>query len=72
MNQNKSWNDLTSEDKIYRTGYSSWYIDHGVKIELFDSDNRIEIMNTMTSSDKYEKIDEFQMLVFENNGWLAG
>ena len=72
MTQNKAWNDLTSEDKIYRTGYSSWYIDHGVKIELFDSDNRIEIMNTMTSSDKYEKIDEFQMLVFENNGWLAG
>jgi hypothetical protein len=72
MTQNKSWNDLTSEDKIYRTGYSSWYVDHGVKIELFDFDNRIEIMNTMTSSDKYEKIDEFQMLVFENNGWLAG
>ena len=72
MTQNKAWNDLTLEDRIYRTGYSSWYIDHGVKIELFDSDNRIEIMNTMTSSDKYEKIDEFQMLVFENNGWLAG
>ena len=72
MTQNKAWNDLTSEDKIYRKGYSSWYIDHGVKIELFDSDNRIEIMNTMTSNDKYEKISEFQMLVFENNGWLAG
>ena len=72
MTQNKAWNDLTTEDKIYRTGYSSWYIDHGVKIELFDFDNRIEIMNTMTSSDKYEKITDFQMLVFENNGWLAG
>jgi len=72
MTQNKAWNDLTTEDKIYRTGYSSWYIDHGVKIELFDADNRIEIMNTMTSSDKYEKITDFQMLVFENNGWLAG
>ena len=72
MTHIKAWNDLTAEDKIYRTGYSSWYIDHGVKIELFDSDNRIEIMNTMTSNDKYEKISEFQMLVFENNGWLAG
>jgi len=72
MTQNKAWNDLTLEDRIYRTGNSSWYIDHGVKIELFDSDNRIEIMNTMTSSDKYEKITDFQMLVFENNGWLAG
>ena len=72
MTQNKAWNDLTLEDRIYRTGCSSWYIDHGVKIELFDSDNRIEIMNTMTSNDKYEKISEFQMLVFENNGWLAG
>jgi hypothetical protein len=29
-------------------------------------------MNTMTSSDKYEKITDFQMLVFENNGWLTG
>ena len=72
MTQNKAWNDLTLEDRIYRTGCSSWYIDHGVKIELFDFDQRIEIMNTMTSSDKYEKITDFQMLVFENNGWLAG
>jgi len=72
MTQNKAWNDLTTEDKIYRTGYSSWYIDHGVKIELFDVDNRIKIMNTMTSHDKYEDITDFQLLVFENNGWLAG
>jgi hypothetical protein len=72
MTQNKAWNDLTLEDRIYRTGCSSWYIDHGVKIELFDFDQRIEIMNTMTSSDKYEKITDFQMLIFENNGWLAG
>jgi hypothetical protein len=72
MTQNKAWNDLTLEDRIYRTGNSSWYIDHGVKIELFDFDQRIEIMNTMTSSDKYEKITDFQMLIFENNGWLAG
>ena len=72
MTQNKAWNDLTKEDKIYRTGYSSWYIDHGVKIELFDVDNRIKIMNTMTSSDKYEDITDFQLLLFENNGWLAG
>ena len=72
MTQNKAWNDLTAEDKIYRTGYSSWYIDHGVKIELFDVDNRIKIMNTMTSHDKYEDITDFQLLVFENNGWLAG
>jgi len=72
MTQNKAWNDLTTEDKIYRTGYSSWYIDHGVKIELFDADNRIKIMNTMTSHDKYEDITDFQLLVFENNGWLAG
>jgi hypothetical protein len=72
MTQNKAWNDLTTEDKIYRTGYSSWYIDHGVKIELFDADNSIKIMNTMTSHDKYEDITEFQLLVFENNGWLAG
>ena len=72
MTQNKAWNDLTEEDKIYRTGYSSWYIDHGVKIELFDVDNRIKIMNTMTSHDKYEDITDFQLLVFENNGWLAG
>jgi hypothetical protein len=49
MTQNKAWNDLTTEDKIYRTGYSSWYIDHGVKIELFDVDNSIKIMNTTST-----------------------
>lgn len=72
MNQTKAWQDLMSENKVYRTGHSSWYIDHGVKIEVFDKDNRTEVMNTMTSNDKYEKITEEQMYIFDHIGWLAG
>jgi len=46
------WEYISSKhnDQIYRTLNSSWYIDKGVKIERFDKDGKIEIMNTMVQS----------------------
>jgi len=70
----KAWEQVSSKDenRIFRTLNSSWYIDHGVKIECFDEDGRIEVMNTMTASDFHEPITDEQLHFFTNVGWEAG
>lgn len=70
----KAWQDLESNPNvsIYRTMKSSWYINHGVKIERFDEDGRIEVKNTMTHDDHYDDVTDDQYHVFENVGWEAG
>lgn len=70
----KVWDDISSnpENRIFRTLDSSWFIDNGIKIECFDEDGSVRIMNTMTASDFYEPITEEQNLFFENIGWEAG
>jgi len=70
----KAWEQISSNDdnRVFRTMNSSWYIDHGVKIECFDEDGRIEVMNVMTASDFHEPITDEQMYFFEHIGWEAG
>ena len=70
----KAWDQISSneDNRIFTTLNSSWYIDHGVKIERFDDDGKIEVMNTMTSSDFHEPVSSEQMHFFENVGWEAG
>lgn len=68
------WEYISSKhnDQIYRTLNSSWYIDKGVKIERFDKDGKIEIMNTMVQSDFHEPISSNQEFYFDKYGWDAG
>lgn len=73
----KAWQDLNDSVQLYTTGLTNnptsyWYIDHGVKIERFEEDGRIEINNAMLAGDHYEKVSEVEYAVFENNGWLPG
>lgn len=70
----KAWEQISSQEdnRVFRTLNSSWYIDHGVKIECFDEDGRIEVMNTMTASDFHEPITDEQMHFFAQVGWEAG
>jgi hypothetical protein len=70
----KAWEQVSANDEswIYRTLNSSWYIDHGVKIECFDLDGRIEVMNVMTASDFHEPVTDEQLHLFTNVGWEAG
>ena len=74
MSTEKVWDRIASdpENRIFRTLDSSWFIDNGVKIERFDKDGSVRIMNTMTASDFYEPITSEQSLFFENIGWEAG
>lgn len=74
LNNMKAWEQISSneDNRVFRTMNSSWYIDHGVKIECFDEDGRIEVMNTMTASDFHEPITDEQMHFFTNVGWEAG
>lgn len=70
----KAWDQISSNDenRVFRTMNSSWYIDYGVKIECFDNDGRVEVMNTMTTSDFHEPITDEQRYFFDNIGWEAG
>jgi hypothetical protein len=68
----KAWQDLETNPHIslYRTRMSLWYIDMGIKIEKFD--DRIEIKNTMTSTENFEDISDEDRKIFEEKGWMAG
>ena len=68
----KAWNDLLEEVKLYQTNNSEYFIDMGVKIERFDKDGRIEIKNTMTPSENFEKVTANQFKVFSDLGWKIG
>jgi hypothetical protein len=68
----KAWNDLLSKVKPYQTNNSEYYIDMGVKIERFDKDGRIEIKNTMTPSENFERVTANQLKVFSDLGWEVG
>jgi hypothetical protein len=75
----KAWNELETHPDVslYWTGDSRnptsyWYLDHGIKIERFEDDGRIEINNAMTKGDNYETVTESEFSVFDRDGWLAG
>lgn len=70
----KAWHDLETDPHIslYHTRVSMWYIDMGIKIEKFDEDGRIEIKNTMTSTEKFEDISDHDRAIFEYEGWMIG
>ena len=69
----KAWEDVSKPSRsLYRTAYSEWYIDRGVKIERFTKDGSIVVKNTMTYTDSYDDITPEQLHIFENMGWEAG
>lgn len=70
----KAWDELVKDkDKqIYWTSYSDYYIEHGVKIERFHEDGRIEVKNTMTSNLHFEEVPPWIRCHFNNMGWMEG
>lgn len=75
----KAWNELMVDNDIslywtgdHRNPTSYWYMDHGIKIEMFNDTGEIKINNVMTPGDHYEEITEDQYAIFNNDGWLAG
>ena len=68
----RAWEDLVSKDKLCHTSVSDWYIDHGVKIERFHDDGRIEIRNMMTSRDRFEDVSPKIFNHFDQDGWISG
>ena len=73
----KAWDDLNRAVSLYWTGdenepKSYWYMDHGVKIEMFVEDGRFEINNVMMAGDHYYKVTSEQYDTFMESGWLAG
>jgi len=69
----KAWEDVSKPSRsLYRTAYSEWYIDRGVKIERFTKDGSVVVKNTMTYTDSYDDITPEQLHIFENMGWEAG
>ena len=69
----KAWEDVNRQIRsLYRTAYSEWYIDRGVKIERFTKDESVVIKNTMTYTDSYDDITPEQLHIFTNMGWEAG
>lgn len=73
----KAWTELEKDIPLYWTGMrekpkSHWYLNHGVKIEKFVEDGRVEIKNTMTNCDMYDDVTEEEYEVFKNVGWEAG
>lgn len=70
----KAWNDLISDKYVtmYETERSLYYIDKGVRIEKFNQTGDILVQNTMTNSDKFEKVTPEQYEVFDKMGWYPG
>jgi len=69
----KAWEDVSKPSRsLYRTAYSEWYIDRGVKIERFTKDGSVVVKNTMTYTDSYDDITPEQLHIFSNMGWEAG
>lgn len=70
----KAWQDLENDPHIslYRTRVSKWYLDMGIKIEKFDEDGRIEVKNTMTPGEMFKDLNEDDLKLFEEKGWMVG
>lgn len=70
----RAWDDLVNDEEksLYWTEDSDWYLDMGVKIERFHKDGRIEIKNVMTSTEKFEDVNDKFLKVFETEGWFIG
>lgn len=70
----KAWQDLENDPHIslYLTEVSSWYLDMGIKIEKFDEDGRIEVKNTMTPGEMFKDLNEDDLKLFEEKGWMVG
>ena len=68
----RAWDELAKSRSLYWTSESDWYIDHGVKIERFHEDGRIEIKNVMTTKEKFEDVSSEVFSLFDKEGWMAG
>lgn len=70
----KAWQDLENDPHIslYHTRVSKWYLDMGIKIEKFDEDGRIEVKNTMTPGEMFKDLNEDDLKLFEEKGWMVG
>jgi hypothetical protein len=70
----KAWQDLENDPYIslYHTEVSLWYLDMGIKIEKFDEDGRIEVKNTMTPGEMFKDLNEDDLKLFEEKGWMVG
>ena len=70
----KAWNDLISDKYVtmYTTEKSMYYIDKGIRIERFNESGDMVVQNTMTNSDKFEKVTPEQYEVFDKMGWYPG
>lgn len=70
----KAWTDLITDKYVtlYETENSFYYIDKGVRIERFNKTGDILVQNTMTNSDKFEKVTPEQYEVFDKQGWYPG
>lgn len=70
----KAWQDLENDPHVslYRTRVSKWYLDMGIKIEKFDEDGRIEVKNTMTPGEMFKDLNEDDLKLFEEKGWMVG
>lgn len=70
----KAWNDLISDKYVtmYTTEKSMYYIDKGIRIERFNESGDIIVQNTMTNSERFEKVTPDQYEVFEKLGWYPG
>ena len=69
----KAWNDIVNDSNksICWTNDSEWFVDMGIKIEVFKNGN-VEIKNTMLSPDHYKDVTPIQRQLFEQNGWEYG
>lgn len=70
----RAWNDLIFDKYVtmYTTEKSMYYIDKGIRIERFNESGDIVVQNTMTNSERFEKVTPEQYEVFETLGWYPG
>ncbi len=67
----KAWDDIKDQG-VYRTENSSWWLDHGVKIERMDLSGRVIVKNALTTGDWFDPVRGVELVVFEQEGWKAG
>ena len=70
----KAWEELEENPHIslYWTRVSKWYLDMGIKIEKFNEDGRVEIKNTMVAGEMFKSLNDEEMKIFEEKGWMVG
>lgn len=65
----KAWQDIESP---YTAENYLWYIDRGIVIRYYPTEDRYEVKNTMTQTDHYVDVPDDIYEVFATIGWDAG